>query len=252
MYTLQNIIGGINMDRKQMVKQLGEYFEVEPKYMGVPSYAYQIETVGEIYTIDRAGKITNLAGDEVEFESIMNGRDAEQATETTGIEVSIPMDGHTGNTLRNLVNMIYSKQALIKKSLGVQVNIIEDDFCIGINEAKMESLDDFKTVIESVGDNSCPGIGFEFENRIISFKFLEGEVEAEKVEAYTHLVALLNRQAKELKHASAKVKETDNDKFTFRVFLIKIGMIGDEYMVARKVLLQNLDGNSAFRSGNPN
>jgi len=52
-----------------------------------------------------------------------------------------------------------------------------------------------------------------------------------------------------LKHASAKSKDTDNDKFTFRVWLVKIGMVGDEYKIARKVLLERLKGNSAFRSG---
>lgn len=46
-----------------------------------------------------------------------------------------------------------------------------------------------------------------------------------------------------------KAKETDNDKFTFRVWLVKIGMVGDEYKAARKVLIERLEGNSAFRSG---
>ena len=63
------------------------------------------------------------------------------------------------------------------------------------------------------------------------------------------MIGLLNQNAKALKHASAKSKDTDNDKFTFRVFLIRLGMVGDEYKVARKVLLENLEGNSAFRSG---
>ncbi|MBZ4647626.1 MAG: hypothetical protein JG777_3115, partial [Clostridia bacterium] len=39
------------------------------------------------------------------------------------------------------------------------------------------------------------------------------------------------------------------DKFTFRVFLIRLGMVGDEYKDTRKILLENLEGNSAFRSG---
>jgi len=59
----------------------------------------------------------------------------------------------------------------------------------------------------------------------------------------------LNQNAKTLKHVSAKAKDTDNDKFTFRVFLIRLGMIGDEYKDTRKILLENLEGNSAFRSG---
>lgn len=122
-------------------------------------------------------------------------------------------------------------------------------FCKGSNEAKIETLEDFKTAIDGISIDKCPGIGFDFNNSSIFFKFLEGEASPEKVKAYTQFVALLNQNAKVLKHASAKSKDTDNDKFTFRVFLIRLGMIGDEYKTARKVLLEKLEGNSAFRSG---
>lgn len=242
------------MERKEIIKAIGEHFGVKPQYMGVPSCSYEIETAEETYTVDRAGKIISSDGKEVELETILNARIEEETsepfvTETTAFEVAVPMEGHTGITLRNLVNIIYSKQALIKKSLGIAENIIEDDFCIGINEAKTETLEDFKTAIEGIGEKRCPGIAFDFSNNTITFKFLEGEVSAEKVEVYTHLVALLNQNAKALKHVSAKAKDTDNDKFTLRVFLIRLGMIGDEYKTVRKVLLEKLEGNSAFKSG---
>lgn len=242
------------MERKEIVKALGEHFEVEPKYMGVPSFAYQIETAEETYTVDRAGKTTTSEGIEMELETLLNARKMEEtieptATEPIAVEVAVPMEGHTGITLKNLVSMIYSKQALIKKTLGLTADIVEGEFCRGINGAKTETLEDFKTAIESIGTDKCPGIGFDFNNSTITFKFLEGEASPEKVKAFTQLVALLNQNAKALKHASAKVKDTDNDKFTFRVFLIRLGMIGDEYKIARKVLLENLEGNSAFRSG---
>lgn len=242
------------MERKEIVKALGEHFGVKPQYMGAPSFAYQIETAEETYTVDRVGKIMASKRNEVELESIINGRPEEETIqpitiETTSFEVAVPMEGHTGITLRNLVNMVYSKQALIKKSLGITANIVEDDFSIAINKAKMETLEDFKTAIDDIGVSSCPGIEFDFIDNTITFKFLEGEVSPEKIEAYTQLVALLNQNAMALKHASAKSKDTDNDKFTFRVWLVKIGMVGDEYKIARKVLLERLKGNSAFRSG---
>ena len=245
---------GYIMERKEIVRALGEHFGIVLKYMGVPSFAYEISTGQETYNIDRAGKITTLEGKVVELASLINGRVEEAVsepieTETTAFEVAVPMEDHTGITLRNLVNMVYSKQALIKKSFGIAANIVEDDFSICINEAKMETLEDFKTAIEDNGAGSCPGIAFDFNNNTITFKFLEGELSAEKVKAYTQLVALLNQNAKTLKHASAKSKDTDNDKFTFRVWLVKLGMVGDEYKSARKVLLEKLEGNSAFRSG---
>lgn len=239
------------MERKEIVKALGEHFGVEPKYMKVPSCAYQIATADETYTVDRAGKITTSAGIEVKLETLLNTRNEGKLLENeiTSFEVAVPLEGHTVSSLRNLVNLIYSKQALIKKALGITENIIDDEFCKSINEAKPETLEDFKTAINGIGVNKCPGIGFDFDNASIIFKFLEGEASPEKVKAYTQFVALLNQNAKALKHASAKSKDTDNDKFTFRVFLIRLGMVGAEYKTARKILLERLAGNSAFRSG---
>ncbi len=153
------------MERKEIIKVLGEHFGVKPKYMGVPTCAYKIETAEETYIINRAGKITTSDGNEVELETILQlsvegtpkttqtmafeqldlSEIIEQVpTETTNIEVEVPMEGHTGITLRNLVNIIYSKQVLIKKSLRVTDDIIEADFCKGINESKIESLEDFQ------------------------------------------------------------------------------------------------------------
>ena len=40
------------MDRKEMIKQLSEHFGMKPKYLSVPSFAYEITTENEVYTID--------------------------------------------------------------------------------------------------------------------------------------------------------------------------------------------------------
>ncbi len=40
---------------------------------------------------------------------------------------------------------------------------------------------------------------------------------------------------------------SDNEKYTFRVWLLRLGMIGDEFKTARKHLLDHLDGNIAWK-----
>ena len=55
--------------------------------------------------------------------------------------------------------------------------------------------------------------------------------------------------ARDAKRVSSKPTETDNDKYAFRCFLLRLGFIGKEYKTARKILLRNLTGNSAFRYG---
>jgi hypothetical protein len=46
-----------------------------------------------------------------------------------------------------------------------------------------------------------------------------------------------------------KQREVENPKYSFRCFLLGLGFIGDEYKAARKILLKNLDGSAAFKSG---
>lgn len=244
------------MERKDMVKRLGEHFGVKPKYMGMPSCAYRIETENEVFTVGKDSRITKADGTEVEFEIMVDKKSEveaeldkdEPATEENKFEVSVPMEGHNGASLRNIVNMISSKQPLIKKSLGLQLDIVSKKFVAGINEVKEIEIEQFKYLVAEIGQEGCPGIEFNADDSTITFQFYEGELEPDKIKAYTEFVALLNKSAKEQKHASAKVSVTDNEKFTFRVFLMKLGMIGDEYKLARKVLLERLDGNSAFRN----
>ncbi len=48
---------------------------------------------------------------------------------------------------------------------------------------------------------------------------------------------------------TAKEKITNNDKYAFRCFLLRLWFIGAEFKDERKILLRNLSGNSAFKSG---
>lgn len=74
--------------------------------------------------------------------------------------------------------------------------------------------------------------------------------------AYTQFITLLCKFAKECKRVVVKSSSPDNaenadfnEKYAFRCFLLRIGMIGAEYKAARKVLLRNLTGSSAFKNG---
>ena len=51
------------------------------------------------------------------------------------------------------------------------------------------------------------------------------------------------------KRITATEKPVDNEKYAFRCFLLRLGFIGNEYKTQRKILLRNLTGSSAFRSG---
>jgi hypothetical protein len=74
----------------------------------------------------------------------------------------------------------------------------------------------------------------------------------EEVQAYTHFISALCEMARNQKRIMAKEKETPNEKYTFRCFLLRLGFIGKEYKEERKILLRNLTGSSAFKGGAKN
>ncbi len=268
------------MNRKEMIKTLEAHFSVKARYMGAPSFAYQIDINGKHYIIDRVGIITTSEGELVEFDKLMNGndekelvadeiisqntstvedketpasleepstedKDAEQE-EPLNFEVSIPMDGHTYISLRNLINMVYSKQILVKKVFEADYDIIDSAFITAINSTQIQSMEDFKKVVTQKQEH-CQGIGFNFSDKTIDFKFYNDQLNQEKLEAYVQFITLLSKSAKALKYASPKPTDTDNFKFTMRVWLIRLGFNGAEYRDIRKTLLKGLEGNGAFR-----
>lgn len=91
----------------------------------------------------------------------------------------------------------------------------------------------------------------EADDEKVSFPWFEGSPTPEEINAYTHFTSKLIAMAKTQKRVIAKEKETENDKYAFRCFLLRLGFIGDEYKTARKILLKNLTGSGAFKSGNP-
>lgn len=83
----------------------------------------------------------------------------------------------------------------------------------------------------------------------ITFHWFVAE-QPEDMNAYNVFIEKLCNMAKTLKRVNAKEEKSyDNEKYAFRCFLLRLGLIGDQYKEARKVLLRNLSGSAAFKSG---
>jgi len=156
-------------------------------------------------------------------------------------------EGHSGKTLRNLINMIYAKQPLILKALAVNDALLTESFVQAINETDMETISDFEAALAQIETSRLEGLQIDFEEKTFTFNL---DLEPDKVEAAISLLALINKNALSQNNASFKAKPTSNEKYTFRTWLLRLGMIGDEYKKTRKVLLGNLSGNGAFRISN--
>lgn len=87
---------------------------------------------------------------------------------------------------------------------------------------------------------------FQFDMPSGNYK---GGLHAGELKAYIQLCLALSEMAKEVKYASAKPQQIENQRFAMRTWLNRLGFIGDEFKTARQVFTRHLDGNSAFRYG---
>ncbi|MCD8109144.1 MAG: virulence protein [Clostridiales bacterium] len=132
------------------------------------------------------------------------------ASSSTWLTISLPLDKVDAGKLTRILE---AKGKLIKKALGV------DSLPIEIGEAA------------------------------ISFPWFQELPDADTSTAYTHFISALCKMSREQKRVTATEKEVDNEKYAFRCFLLRLGFIGEEYKTDRKILLKNLTGSSAFKSG---
>ena len=185
-----------------------------------------------------------------------------------GIHIHIGAKDHTPNTLKNLVNLMAAKEDLIYKSLEIDPARVR--WCKKVNEDLIQAINKKKPkTLEQLADLWYSGYGFEnrerhyhtsryhglnlhstFTKGTIEFRLFNGTLHAGKIRSYIVLCLAISHQALIQKSASARRTHTDNEKYTFRCWLLRLGLIGEEFKNCRMHLMKALDGNSAWR--NPN
>lgn len=194
--------------RRELADHIGEILGTIPRYLGVPTCNYQI---GDCI-LERDGTLT--ISDNIDAMTLLNHlkeRGWESGkTDTDCLTISVPRNTLSDEKLTMLEKIIAGKASLLKKAIGT------DTLTIKISGEK------------------------------ISFPWFPYTQDSDEIRAYTELITKLCEMANRQKRTGA-VKETDNEKYTLRCFLLRLGMIGTEYKITRKILLRNLTGNSAFR-----
>ncbi|MHC1731985.1 MAG: hypothetical protein AB9888_08170 [Bacteroidales bacterium] len=253
-YRIPKTQGGIKMDKKGIIKALEAHLGVKSTYLGTPSFAYEIKAGEEIYNIGRTGDITDKGGYVLELENILHPKVAEVIEPIDsyeelidGFEVEFPFDGHSGTTLRNLVNMISSKQRLIMQAFSANGKFVDESFTEILNQEEADSIEQFKEAYLKCRPERCPGIEFDFENETVIFRLDAQNLDKVKIDTFINLAVLINKNAKKQKYASFRPAQEENPKYALRTWLIRLGMNGEEYKASRKALLAGLEGSSAFR-----
>ena len=216
--------------RKKMVEIVGRTLGVQPIYCGAPTFAYKVGAFeitrdGSICFGDEADEAkvervrtalreAGFAAEEDESEMTMAESEEDAATDDEDrLIVSIPRTFLTETGRRNLDALLASKGKLIQKAFNIEK------------------------------------AAYTLTEETIKFAWFHGKIAEDTVRAYTDFISELCEMAQKQKRAVAKEKAVENEKYAFRCFLLRLGMIGDDYKTSRRILLQNLTGSSAFKSG---
>ena len=68
-----------------------------------------------------------------------------------------------------------------------------------------------------------------------------------EAEAYSQFITALCQMAVEQKRVLDKPYDGDNDRFTMRIFMVRLNMKGPQFALARKLMMKHLTGNSGWR-----
>ncbi|MBI2388660.1 MAG: amidoligase family protein [Deltaproteobacteria bacterium] len=92
-----------------------------------------------------------------------------------------------------------------------------------------------------------------FYRGTIEFRLFEGTLRGDEVKAYVQFVLALAKKALSARAASSRKRafNPDTAKYDFRVFLLHLGFIGDEYKQTREILTKHLRGSAAWKNGRP-
>lgn len=220
--------------RKELVKVIANATGARAEYKFMPTCNYEID----YFTVTKDGALLfDDRADSEEVERVLEAisaagfecepqdggeqpfgeetKEAAEAADTApqaanvGLTVEIPLDKVA---VGNLTKLLDAKGNLIRKALG-------------ITDLRIEVLEDR-----------------------VAFPWFS-QVDTDSAAAYTHFISALCEMSRNAKRVTATEKPVDNEKYAFRCFLLRLGFIGSEYKMERKILLKNLTGSSAFKNG---
>jgi len=240
------------LQRKELAGVIAACFGTAVRYKGAPGFEYLIsDNCAREWQVDKEGRVSTP---ELGSYALEEGLSVFQKLALAGAvaegraSVCVTLKGHNGVTLRNLINIIASKQMLLKKALNLDTELVTDSFIEAINNQRLVKTEDFKAVLDEIGEEGCPGFTFDLKEEKITCRWFNGSLKPDEIQAYIQLVQAVNKQALTQKHSTPKLTKNENEKYAFRVWLLRIGFVGDAYKTSRKLLLERLSGNSAFRT----
>ena len=183
---------------------------------------------------------------------------------------------HTAQTLTNLANIMAAHEEQIARAIKIDeyrteryCRTVEPRFIESLKTAKPSTMNELADIWYSANGadygreahyNSSRyhmlNLHACFTKGTIEFRLFQfdephdgkkGGIHCGQLKAYIQLCLAMSELAKELKNASPKPQQRENEKYAFRCWMLRLGFIGEEFKTAREILLKNVSGNGAWR-----
>lgn len=218
-------------DRKALVTAIEEIIGKKAIYKKVPSCAYMVEG----YTITKEGTLQWDDGSDASEAKLLVKQLAEAGFVADGFEIE-DIETETNDS--------------------ENMEPAEESLCIQIPKSSISDfeLDLMKKMIAGKASlikkaTGASNLDVEIKEDVICFPWFDTLPEPEMINAVSVFITRLVALSREMKRVTTSDREVENERYAFRCFLLRLGFIGDEYKAARKILLKNLTGSSAFRDG---
>ena len=183
-----------------------------------------------------------------------------------GMHVHVDASKHTPQSLKNALSIMYSKEDILFEALKVNENRVER-WCQKVREPMLEkirkmptgmTMEQLKRAWYDGEDGSLEHYNWTryyalnlhsvFYRGTLEWRCFESTLHAGEARANITLALAISAQAINQKRTVMRKTEiSENPAFTFRTFLLRLGLIGPEFKNVRKNLLKNLPGDPAWR-----
>ena len=269
--------------REKAAHVIAAHFGTRSEYIGGTYKAWQaLDCEGRVWKLVSDGSIMAPSDQQTELVSpICRWEDIETVQEivrelrragakphpSCGIHVHIGRGAHTPKTLRILVNLVNAKEDLLTQALQISPDrrerwcrSVDQEFLGRLNRRKPQTDAAFAQLWYNNRDweyharyhydgsrYRLLNLHSVFQKGTIEFRAFNCTLHAGEIKAYIQLCMAVSHQALESSSASPRRPVTDNPKYTFRCWLLRLGFIGEEFETARLHLTKYLPGNAAWR-----
>ena len=264
--------------RKALAQKIADLIGADVRYAGVPGCGYQID----FFTLSKDAVLSFSDRSDSEIvEMVLDGlsdagynsetitppegtdeadaeEDAPEESDTESEDkpnsgfplnasISFPLADHTVQSLTNLICMIHSRGPLLSKATGGNFSA-DKSLADEIGKHEFRSVHELITFIREWDETNPPLTGISFDSDKLTFDGFGQAADADHVQTFMKLAGAMNNMALTQQRVQAKDVDDSNEKYTLRVWLIRLGLNGKDCKADRKRLLENLSGHTAFRN----